>query len=1054
MSTKCECKASRLPSFFFSLFFFGPGKWVVIHPSHIWQLTCPRSVSTCYCHRISPLLIKYSETPYLVITKQDDLSQLDIRDNIRSYSLRSTGSVRSTASQHSNDDSDSISTQSCSIITHHHSIPEVTRHYLGYNDLHRTLDSTKLCHRHRFLKTMANMDYHHQMLLFRINQLGNITLTHAVQQDLDRMQNQIQVLDHYAYQLDLFNRSFVAVKSAHRQLEFAGPRLFLVLPHELEHWDEHDRATHRFRLYFLCDFNYHDASSRHPQSASSIVSPQHIHLVDHRGYDLERAPEFFALYGAYALTMLELVQQGFADDIYSVPHLESFQILDSPGVTPPLTRHNLTRTTFRPLVHRAITYLRQLLPASGRRQLWTSWLSVSDTRAVRSFLSLGGASVHSHLDHGMGGLCCTAHRSDALWLCQSHAHPDHTRVFQFREFVQRHRGVSDLQLGRLSLRIGSVAQAQELVVALKQAPFCVHDVAIRLEQAPVSYQDLARLLEGVAESGVRVLQLDGVTCRVHPPERIWHEDMFLRAVTHTGLELVTLLNYPHVGVQSMYLEPLKGRYRLVAEMAPTHSTIATTTTMTTRPDIAWEKLFVDLHHFEQHVLMANTTSASPSPPMTPHEFSALLETLSHRLRLHRATSLTAIDIFDEDTHAWQGRLGVHYGLVQGITETFIANEFLRSEILGYGTLRRLVVTARDPDVVVPSMYALMERNKGLEMIEMALPERTLFERVREVCAQWRGEEALVVNVLDGLEDQGGRELVAVVVEDNDNSNNNNGNNCSNNDRGKDVGRHPVVTEVLHWNCDHVPHVVKDTDVTLLELASREFPEVMTSFTLDVSGMTAQGLDRMQRVLQQSTSLEMLHVRCCAITHERRSHIRQVLRAVQWLTIKALALSGSHIDAWIDLWSHDGDLFGTATGQGPKLLSLEIKGTGAQDHYHYQALSHASALAIHRLVYECPLLVVLWLDHFVLPSDRDWDLILSAVDVAVLVTLGLPDGNPHCQGLLDQVARQWEAAGLMWSKVVEEEEVNGAWEMLKEEGSGLVEATEKRWRKLSQGCKQM
>ncbi|KAF9209217.1 hypothetical protein BGZ59_010221 [Podila verticillata] len=1016
-------------------------------PTSVTSRITVEDVSTCYRYRISPLLIKYSETPYLVITKQDDLSQLDIRDSIRSYSLRSTGSVRSTASQHSNDDSDSISTQSGSIITHHHSIPEVTRHYLGYNDLHRTLDSTKLCHRHRFLKTMANMDHHHQMLLFRINQLENITLAHAVQHDLDRMQNQIQVLDHYAYQLDLFNRSFVAVKSTHRQLEFAGPRLFLVLPHELEHWDEHDPATHRFRLYFLCEFNYCDASSRHPQSASSTVSPQHIHLVDHRGYDLERAPEFFALYGAYALTMLELVQQGFADDIYSVPHLESFQILDSPDMTPPLTRHNLTHTTFRPLVHHAIAYLRQLLPASGRRQLWTSWLSVSDTRAVRSFLSLGGASVHSHLDHGMGGLCRMTHRSDALWLCQSHAHPDHTRVFQFREFVQRHRGVSDLQLGWLSLRISSVVQAQELVVALKQAPCCVHDVAIRLERSPASRQDLARFLEDVAESGVRVLQLDRVTRRVHPPERIWHEDMFLRAVTHTGLELVTLLNYPYVGVQSMYLKPLKGRYRLMAEMAPAHSTITSTAMMTTRPDIAWEKLFVDLHLFEQHVLMANTTTTSSSPPMTPHEFSDLLDTLSHRLRLHHATSLTAIDVFDEDTLAWQGRLGVHHGLVQGITETFIGNEFFHPEILGYGTLRRMVVTARDPDVVVPSMYTLMERNKGLEMIEMALPKQTLFRRVQEVCAQWHMEETLVMNVLDALEDQGDQELVAVVVKGNKN----------NNDRDKDVGGHPVVTEVLHWNCDHVPLVVKDADMTLLELASRNFPEVMTSFTLDVSGMTAQGLDCMQRVLQQSSSLEMLHMRCCAILHEYKSRIGQVLRAVQWSTIKALALSGSHINTWIDLWSHDGDLFGTTTGQGLKLLSLEIKGASAQDHYHHQALSHASALAIHRLVYKCPLLVVLWLDQFVLPSDRDWDLILSAVDVAVLVTLGLPDGNPHCQGLLDQVARQWEAAGLMWSKVVEEEEeeeVDGAWEMLKGEGSGLVEATEKRQRKLSQGCKQM
>ncbi|KAG0028560.1 hypothetical protein BGZ81_004610 [Podila clonocystis] len=984
-------------------------------------------------HRvISPLLIKYSETPYVVVTKQHELSQLDVRGDIRPYSLRTSCSVRSMASQHNscNNNNEAMSIQSSTTITHHHSIPQVTRHYLGYKDLHRTLDSAKLCPRHHFLKTLANMDYHHQMLCFRINQLGNTPLAKAVQHDLDRMQDQIQALDHYACQMDLFNRSLVAAKSAHRQLDFAAPRLFLVLPHELDQWSEHDPSTHRFRLYFLCDFNYREAAAQSPlqRQSTSTIPPQHMHLVDHPGYDIAHPHEFLALYGAYALTMLEMVHHGFMHDIFAVPALASFQILDSPGVTPPLARHNLTRTNFRPLVHRAIAYLRQLLPGGGRQ--WTVWLSVEETRHLRSFLYRT-----DKFDHGIGGLCRTAHKADAVWLCQGHAHMQ-ASVFRFREFVQRHRGVSDLQLGRLSLRIESWGQAQELVRALKAK--CVFDISVRLELEP-GREALARFVEDVARSGVRVLQLDGVTARVHPLVSMMHrEDMFLDIVTDTGLELVTLLNYPCQGMQTIYLEPLKDcRYRLQAEMV----TMATAVTSSLRLDIAWENMFVDLRQFEQHVLVAkNISSSSPSSSshLAPDEFSIILDLLSHRIRAHGAgtMALTSVDIFDKDTSSWQARIGIHEGCVQGVTETLVANSFLRPEILQYGTLRRLLVQAQNSNVM-PYIYELMERNAGLETIEMDTQESAFFARIADVCARWLRElEQLVVKVFDAVEDQGGRELVTMVVHSQD--------------KEGQVGEGvPQVADVLHWNCDHVPHATKDHDVVLLDLASQKFPAVMTSFTLDVSGLTAQGLDRMQCVLQQS-SLEILHVRCLPIARKHRDQVGLVLRAVQWSTVKSLALSGSHIDDWLGLWASDGDLFATETiGQGPKLVSLEIKGTGSED----QTLSHASALAIHQLVYECPLLMVLWLDNFMLPSNSDWDLILSAADVAALVTLGLPDRSPYCQGLLDQVAKQWEAAGLMWSKVVDEEEMEEM-EETKEERiekyRAHVAEREQRKRKLSQG----
>lgn len=50
-----------------------------------------------------------------------------------------------------------------------------------------------------------------------------------------------------------------------RCIEFATPRLLLVLPCDVDSWDDSDVTTLNFRLYFLCDCKYrkeYDLKSR------------------------------------------------------------------------------------------------------------------------------------------------------------------------------------------------------------------------------------------------------------------------------------------------------------------------------------------------------------------------------------------------------------------------------------------------------------------------------------------------------------------------------------------------------------------------------------------------------------------------------------------------------------------------------------------------------------------------------------------------------------------------------------------------------------------------
>jgi len=90
------------------------------------------------------------------------------------------------------------------------------------------------------------------------------------------------------------------------------------------------------------------------------------------------------------------------------------------------------------------------------------------------------------------------------------------------------------------------------------------------------------------------------------------------------------------------------------------------------------------------------------------------------------------------------------------------------------------------------------------------------------------------------------------------------------------------------------------------------------------------------------------------------------------------LSGDKIDTWIRLWTNGGTLLFDHDGYPPQLTCLIIQGTGAAG----QSLSHATALAIHGLVYISPLLE-LQLKNIHFQEEQDWCLIIGAVNLPSL-----------------------------------------------------------------------
>lgn len=182
--------------------------------------------------------------------------------------------------------------------------------------------------------------------------------------------------------------------------------------------------------------------------------------------------------------------------------------------------------------------------------------------------------------------------------------------------------------------------------------------------------------------------------------------------------------------------------------------------------------------------------------------------------------------------------------------------------------------------------------------------------------------------------------------------------------GEEVAR---VTKVEHWDCDCILGALTSLHVSILDAASKIYPSVLASLTLDVSKLSLKGLANLKDVVQRS-SIERLHIRCVGVRGSRKASVGSVLAALQWTTLKSLVLSGDNIDIWIRLWQDHGQLFENSGRwikqwpHSPRLMRLDMQGTGVTE----DRLSNQSLLALHRLAYCCRL-VQLKLDN-VVPQD--------------------------------------------------------------------------------------
>lgn len=757
-------------------------------------------------------------------------------------------------------------------------------------------------------------------------------------------------------------------------LDFAAPRLFLVLPSDLGAWDDNDSATHKFRLYFLCDFKYRKEVDHKTRSliSSSDIKPKHVHLSGHPGYNLERPDEFFEIFGHFALEMLRTIKDGYRDKYCSVPSLDTFEILGCcEGAT---IQHQLTRENIEPLVDQAIAhiqrqqsalkntwgYVRNLLPQRYRRRLW---MNGPETRQIRSFLHLPEG------DSGEGGLLHTLYPfgdTPARWLCSGHAF-EHSNVRYLIDLVELeggqfhlHEGVNNMQHWRVDLQQGEIVprwplraphidlQKGTISVSL-DTPFHAEifakdirntkrtfDLAVRLAWGPTT-KEIQKVLHRLVECNIRFLEIDASnldTLHVSPLE--YTRDIFVehveKALWRPSL-FVTLLGYPQASQKYMYFGVLGSLvYGFILDNT------------SERPNIDWWGLQCQLFKFHRNITRGS------------HSFKDLtskLAKLSPHLSSLMAQGLHSVDMFTFSTGFWGARFpvvnGVIGGAVAGSTPFWV---FTLSEF-PHPTLRRVIVQYNQPHAK-DSLFHTMKHNPGLQRIDLPSHEHGIYEVLKEIGEQWHDRQnPLEVMIYEqGLGRQGQR-LATVIIR-----------------KSPTVGDRAL--NIIMWGCSHVCRALMDGDAKILDALARDLPDALKTFTLNVSSLTEVGLSSIQRVLHHSR-LEHLIVNCTAFDAANEIHLGQVLGAVQWPTIKSLTLVGGNIDAWIQLWARTSDL-SELLPCDLQLLRLSVQGSGTPA---TQELSHSSALWLHGVIYLFSPVEV----HIEKINTReciDWELIRSAV----------------------------------------------------------------------------
>lgn len=322
------------------------------------------------------------------------------------------------------------------------------------------------------------------------------------------------------------------------QTDLKAPKLFVVLPSDLDLWDDSYPSTHQFRLYYMCD---NSVLENPPEDL-----PSHVHLSNHPGYKLKQPHEFLQVYGYYVLRVLLVIKYGYSYDAYHIPSLHNFEILWN--CDPDILGNRLTKDTLESLVDKTIAFLLKLFPPKYIPYLR---LIQAQLNAVKNYLDIQeGDNMDGNLHRYYSSTVFVQ------WKCQAHAQQYLSQKYleDLKEFVYGHRGHIDMQRAALKVDLRSTAEA-DMFRTLLIGTNHTFEVFIKLSwKATRSYMD--EFCQDIVNAGTRSLEIDGINTDIHPQSLgLYLSNIFANTVSSKrGIHCLTLLNYPQPKEQCIHFE--------------------------------------------------------------------------------------------------------------------------------------------------------------------------------------------------------------------------------------------------------------------------------------------------------------------------------------------------------------------------------------------------------------------------------------------------------------------------------------------------------------------
>ncbi|KAG0326112.1 hypothetical protein BG004_003037 [Podila humilis] len=789
-------------------------------------------------------------------------------------------------------------------------------------DVHKQLGSSVHAPRDDFQQVAVNFRYFQSLLMEEIKRLNHTGVNNPQvhEQDQTRILEELYNLEKQVHDKDHHNIFHSMLSTKGIGLYNATSIFFVILPASLDAWNDLDPSSHQLRLHFLCE----NCTSN---DDVALGTPQHVHFSNHPGYSLKRPQEFFHSFGDYVLRMLLMIKHGYSNHEYEIPPLDTFNILWQ--CSPDVLGNHITKNTIGPLINKAITYLQELSPPKWRTQLW---LSRAQSAAVKTFLYVqegdnAEANLHRH----------TRNDLTVTWRCQAHAHQylDRKSLANLTEFVHSRGGHVNMQQETLTIDLTTQADADQLQVLVADTKhrfgYC-----IRLSwKATRSY--VKQLFMNLGNKGSCILEIDGITPDNHPQGyEQYQNNLFHDILTETGIDLLALLNYPQPQQQTT----LSWEFSVQSAVPP-------------EPLLhRWMDLRSDIKQIRELVCDAQVAS----------DFDIITNKLKVALQQHQVPGATAVTLYDYD---WNAVFDLERG---AIVEVYSEGDQCPKGLLSLGSLRTLGVHLSEWSVD-QDFFRTVQANTGLQEFIVSHELSNILYRAEDFVRMWY-ESACSCRLLllDRMQDTQGRTVAELALRGAGTSliekSTLNGQGCGPKSPLY-CQKAPMSIEFLRWSCDEIGPPVSDYLVSFFDEATKQHPSTLTSFTLDISQLTTEGLSAAQNILHRS-QLEHLQVVCSPFDHTLSLAILQVLDSVQWSTIKSLELSGPSMNEWMELWP---------CPFAPQLLSVQIQGTGLT----LQVLSHKSVLFLYRVIHSSSM-VELHLTDVELQESQDWVLLIESVNM--------------------------------------------------------------------------